>query len=97
MNIKNILSLVKCFFLAILFVAYCLWTFASLFVFQGVFDNMIADCVAGVLLFVFNLWVLFMPNLAYHAYGDPRSISLRTWTLVTKLAPWFHRFDYKLY
>lgn len=93
----NIKSIVKTIALTIFITAFCFWMICSPFLFAGMWDNVLAETGAGLLLFFGQLYLVFLPNLAYWALGDSRSISLRLWTKITTVAPWFHRFDYKMY
>lgn len=92
--IKNTVEITKAALGAIAFVAFSIWVFLSFFVFAGTMDNVMAEAAAGILLGFGQLYIVFLPNMAYWAMGNERSISLRLWTFLTTKFPKLHRFDY---
>lgn len=92
--IKNTIEFAKVTLMAVGFVVFSIWVFLSFFVFAGTMDNAMAEAAAGILLGVGQLYIVFLPNMAYWAMGNERSISLRLWTFLTTKFPKLHRFDY---
>lgn len=95
MKTKDIIDFTKSMAYAVLVLAFSIWVFLSFFLFAGSMDNPLAEAAMGILLGFGQLYLVFLPNMAFWAYGNPNSISLKLWTAVTNRFPYMHRFDYR--